>query len=221
MMRHYAMLIALLVFAGLTSACGSYANTVEGDVSVPSSNGPNPQNLPDPNAVPKPTTPNGYAVSPSPVTIEEVLVDPMGPNAGNQYIELFNASAFDADIGGWVLSDGNSSHTFAYGFTVAAGERVVVHVGATGTDTSADQFSPSFNTLGTQGSLALMRSGVDLVDYVQWGGSPNNFENTADQMAEWTQGDFITLPSEGQSINYDGTANDSSAWHAGNVTPGS
>lgn len=220
-MRQYAMLIALLVIAGMTSACSNYANTLNEDVDEPQATGPNPQGLPDPGGVPKPTTPNGYAVSPSPVTIEEVLVDPMGPDAGNQYIELFNASIFDADIGGWVLSDGYSSHTFPYGFRVNAGDRVLVHIGAAGADSPTNQFSPSFNTLSTQGSLALIRSGVDLVDYVQWGGSPNSFENTADQVAEWPIGDFLTLPQEGQSFHYDGTANDSSAWHAGNVTPGS
>lgn len=219
-MRHYAMLIALLVFAGLTSACGDYANTVKKDVGLPSSNGPNPQNLPDPNSVPKPSTPNGYAVSPSPVVIQEILVDAMGANAGNQYVELFNASAFDTDIGGWVLTDGGNSHTFPYGFRVGPGECVLVHIGAAGTDTSSDQFAPSFNTLQTQGSLALMRSGVDLVDFVQWGGTPNNFENTADQMAEWPAGDYVALPQPGESIHYDGTANDSTAWHTGVVTPG-
>src|SRR5690606_12820011 len=100
-MRHSALLFALVSIAALTTACGDYANTVSGDVSVPQASGPNPANLPNANHAPKPSTPDGYAVSPSPVTIEEVLVDAGGSVAGGQYVELFNASIYETDIGGW------------------------------------------------------------------------------------------------------------------------
>lgn len=219
-MRHFALLLALFALVTLTAACGDYANTVRKDVSVPQSNGPNPQNLPNPNTVPKPNTPQGYAVSPSPVTIEEVLVDPIGPRAGNQYVELFNASLYEADIGGWILTDGIHSHTFGYGFRVAPGARVLVHVGTAGIDTQADQFAPSFSVLQDAGSLALLRNGTELVDFVQWGADGQLFEVSAEQVGEWLSGDFVNLPTQGQSFHYDGTANDSSAWHHGNVSPG-
>lgn len=220
-MRHIALLFALFSLVMLTSACGDYANTVSGDVGVPSSNGPNPQNLPNANHVPKPTTPDGYVVSPSPVTIEEVLANPDGEIDGNQYVELFNASQYETDIGGWTLSDGMSTHTFPYGFRVAPGERVLVHVGVPGTSTELDQYAPGFAALDpAQGSLALLRGGIDLVDFVQWGAAGNHFEQAADQAGEWPIGDFVVPGSEGQSLNYSGTANDSSAWFADVVTPG-
>jgi hypothetical protein len=219
-MRNFALLLSLMALAVFTAACGDYANSVTSDVGTPQSNGPNPQNLPNPNTVPKPTPPPSYAITLSPVVIQEVLVDPAGPNAGSQYVELLNATSTAADIGGWTLTDGFSSHTFGYGFTVAAGERVVVHLGAGGTDTNLDQFSPSFNELSATGSMALLQSGIDLVDFVEWGAINQNFEATAAQLAEWSVGDFVTPPAEGLSFHYDGTANNSTAWYAGNLTPG-
>jgi hypothetical protein len=182
-MRNFALLLSLMALAVLTAACGDYANSVTSDVGTPKANGPNPQNLPNPNRVPKPTPPPSYSITLSPVVIQEVLVDPAGPNAGSQYVELLNATNTAADIGGWMLSDGFSSHTFAYGFTVAAGARVVIHLGSSGSDTMAEQFSPSFSELNANGSMALLQSGIDLVDFVEWGAFNQNFEATAAQLA--------------------------------------
>jgi len=206
----------------LLSACGDYANTVRGDVTVPLNSGANPPNLPDPNKVPKPTTPGGYAVSPSPVTIEEVLADPHGPDDGNQYVELFNASAFAADIGGWVLTTGPDAFTFPYGFTVPAGARVLVHVNNVGNADGGNVFASAIRTLDPNaGSLALLRAGMELVDFVQWGAAGNPFEGAAAGSGEWAVGDFVPRAVEGRSINYTGQANDSTAWFEGDITPGS
>jgi hypothetical protein len=219
-MRNFALLLSLAALTALTSACGDFANTVSGDTGLPQSNGPNPQNLPNPNTVPKPTPPPSYSITLSPVVIQEILVDPAGPNASSQYVELLNATSTAADIGGWMLTDGFSSHTFGYGFTVAPGARVVIHLGSNGNDTIAEQFSPSFGELNATGSMALMQSGIDLVDFVEWGAINQNFEATAAQLAEWTAGDFVATPVEGHSFHYDGTANNSTAWQAANPTPG-
>ncbi|MCA8914081.1 MAG: lamin tail domain-containing protein [Planctomycetes bacterium] len=219
-MRNFAILLSLLLIAAVTSACGDYANTVTSDVMVPQANGPNPQNLPNANSVPKPTPPGGYTVSPTPVVVSEVMVDPTGPNAGNQFVELFNSSNTPVDIGGWMLTDGFSNHTFGYGFQLAANARVLIHVGASGTDTGTEQFSPSFAELQATGSMVLLQSGTTLVDFVEWGADAQNFEGTADQLQEWTAGDFLAAAAEGLSYHYDGTANNSTAWTAANPTPG-
>jgi hypothetical protein len=218
-MRYFTMLSVLAV-ALLISGCGSYANSVTGDVAVPQSNGPNPQNLPNPNTVPKPTPPGGYAVSPTPVVIQEILVDPIGPNAGQQFVELFNSSNSPVDIGGWMVTDGFNSHTFAYGFQLDPGACVVLHLGASGTDSATEQFVPSFGELQASGSMVLLRNGSELVDFVEWGAAQQNFEGTADQLGEWTAGDFVALPAEGLSFHYDGNANNSTAWLEANATPG-
>jgi hypothetical protein len=148
------------------------------------------------------------------------MVDPGGPNAGSQFVELFNATNMPADIGGWMVTDGFSSHTFAYGFTLTAGQRVVIHIGAGGTDTNVEQFSPSFAELQTTGSMALLQGGIDLVDFVEWGAINQNFEGTATQLSEWHAGDFVQVPAEGLSMNYNGTANTSAAWQGVIPTPG-
>ncbi|MBE7491298.1 MAG: lamin tail domain-containing protein [Planctomycetes bacterium] len=220
-MRRVALFAALGGLMAVLSACGDYANTTKGTVTMPNSNGPNPQNLPNPNTVPKPVTPYGYAVSASPVTIEEVLIDPAGPNAGFQYVELFNASAFVADIGGWVLTNGADSYTFPYGFRVNSGARVLVHIGAAGTNDDANQFAPSFGELDVDtGSLALLRHGSDVVDFVQWGNAGNALENAAVLVGEWVAGDYVLRAQEGRSIHYTGLANDSSAWFEDTISPG-
>jgi hypothetical protein len=219
-MRNFALLLSLMTLAAFVGACGDYANSVSSDVGTPSANGPNPQNLPNPNTVPKPTPPSSYGITLSPVVIQEVLVDPAGPNTGSQYVELLNATSMAADIGGWMLTDGFSSHTFPYGFTVAAGARVVIHVGSSGTDTGAEQFSPSFGELYATGSMALLQGGIDLVDFVEWGAINQNYEATAAQLAEWTAGDFVTPPAEGLSFHYDGISNTSASWQGANPTPG-
>lgn len=220
-MRRVALLIALGGLVALLSACGDYANTTKGTVTIPSSNGPNPGNLPNPNTVPKPLTPHGYAVSLSPVTIEEVLVDPMGPNAGMQYVELFNASLYEADLGGWVLTNGQDSFTFAYGFKVASKARVLVHIGTAGTPDSGNQFAPSFGELDpAQGSLALLRAGSDVVDFVQWGNSGQPLEGAAVLVGEWLGGDYVLRAAEGRSIHYTGTASNSTAWFEDAISPG-
>lgn len=220
-MRRVALLFALGGLVALLSACGDYANTATGTVTMPNSCGPNPQNLPNPNTVPKPVTPQGYAVSLSPVTIEEVLVDPAGANTGAQYIELFNASQFQADIGGWVLTNGNDTYTFPYGFRVDPSARVLVHVGAAGSNDAANQFAPSFSELDVNaGSLALLRAGSDVVDFVQWGASGNAYEGAAVLVGEWVNGDYVLRAQEGRSIHYNGTSSSSAAWSEGATSPG-
>lgn len=220
-MRRVALLVALGGLVALLSACGDYANTVSGDVSLPNSNGPNPANLPNPNTVPKPLTPQGYAVSLSPVTIEEVLIDPAGANTGLQYVEMFNASAFEASIGGWVLTNGTDSFTFPYGFRVPSQGRVLIHIGAAGTADATNQFAPSFGELPvTAGSLALLRAGSDVVDFVQWGASGNAFEGAAVLVGEWVGSDYVLRAQEGRSIHYNGTASNSSAWFEDTISPG-
>ena len=212
-------LTALALF--LLTACGDYANTVKGDVGLPNANGPNPNGLPNANTVPKPGTPSGYPVSATPVVISEVLVDPMGPDTGAQFVELFNSSSLLVDIGGWTVTDGVTAYTFPYGFRIDATARVVLHIGAAGADTDAERFAPYFPTLdAVQGSLALLRGGNEIVDYVQWGGTPNAYEVAAASVGEWSVGDFVVRPAEGLSEHYDGSASNSSAWHESSPTPG-
>ena len=188
-MRRMFFLICLATLSVAAVGCGSYANSVEGDISTPQANGPNPANLPNANRVPKPGTPNGYPVSISPVTVEELAL------SGPQWVELYNSTAFEADIGGWSLVDAWSAHTFPFGFKLAAGDRVVVYLTQSGIDTGNEQFAPSFMPLNVaEGSVALVRGGGELMDFVQWGNSSQAFESAAVQVGEWAPGDYVNVP---------------------------
>lgn len=220
-MRHVMMIAAISTAALVLFGCGDYANTLKGPAVPPRASGPNPNNLPNPNAVPKPGGGQGYMVNHSPVVFSEVMLDPVGANAGNQYVELLNTSGLDSDIGGWTLSDGTFTFTFPFGFRISAGARVVVCLGASGASTAGIQFAPSFAELPlNQGSVALLRGGSEVVDYLQWGGSPNAFESAAAGYLVWPAGDFVTLPAEGLSVHFMGGTAGSSNWAGAGPTPG-
>ncbi len=209
------MVGSLAFTAVLATACGDYANSLRGDPFVPNGTGPNPNNLPNANGVPNPGSGGGHAVSVSPVVISEVLVDPNGPNAGYQFAELWNTGATSLGLGGWKLTAGNSTFPFPYGCNLSAGGRVVVNLGAAGATTSLEQFAPSFGELLGAGSLALLRGGSELVDFVQWGSSGQAYEAAAASAGRWTAGYALNVPAEGLSLHYD-----SAGGNEGACTPG-
>jgi hypothetical protein len=220
-MRGIFLLVGALCVAALLAACGDFANTVNRDIFVPMPTGPNPNNLPDPNYVPKPGMAHdqGYDVALSPVVMDELFTDADG--IAHAWLELFNTTATPVDIGGWTLTDGFSSYTMPYGTTVDAGARMLVHFGAAGTDSAAERFAPAFGTVNPRrGSLALMRYGTELVHFVQWGEAGNPLEDAAAAAGAWIAGDFTPAAPVDRSLQYDGSANDSSAWHIGAPTPG-
>jgi hypothetical protein len=60
---------------------------------------------------------------PSGVVINEILPSPEGPDAEEEWIELFNQNNFEVDISGWQLSDsvgGTKNFTFSEGATIKA-----------------------------------------------------------------------------------------------------
>jgi hypothetical protein len=220
-MRHVLKLSVLSIAAFLLVGCGNYANILKGPAVPPQSSGPNPNNLPNPNTVPKPGAGQGSMVNHSPIVFSEVLLNPTGVDAGNQFAELVNTSGLDSDVGGWTVSDGTSSFTFPFGFRIAAGSRVLICLGASGSASNAIQFAPSFNVLPlNQGSLALLRGGSEVVDYLQWGGTPNTFEAAAANNQVWPSGEYVVAAPEGQSLNFLGGTAGASNWHAGSATPG-
>lgn len=64
------------------------------------------------------------------VVINELLPDPPGADAGQEWVELYNASSVAVDLEGWRIEAGTSSfrvrHTFAFGVTLAPGAYLVV-----------------------------------------------------------------------------------------------
>lgn len=108
------------------------------------------------------------------VDFTEILIDPIGPNAGHQLVELHNTGNVAADLTGWTLVTPAGTYSMP-AVSVAAGAFVLLHVAASGANTMTDLFLPSMPALGNVGSLALFRSGAtsnpaDLLDFVSWGG---------------------------------------------------
>jgi hypothetical protein len=50
----------------------------------------------------------GFFVT-EPVVINEIMFDPEGPDAGNEWVELYNLSDTSPNIGGWVISNRDAS----------------------------------------------------------------------------------------------------------------
>lgn len=61
------------------------------------------------------------------VVLNEVELDPAGPDAGAQWVEVLNAADMSVDMSGWTIeADGGVVHAFAQGASLGPGERVVV-----------------------------------------------------------------------------------------------
>ncbi|MFO1077217.1 MAG: lamin tail domain-containing protein [Planctomycetota bacterium] len=115
-----------------------------------------------------------FAAAQDRVRISEILIDPVGPNAGNQIVELHNYGNLTIDLTGWNLVVTNATVGLP-GIALPAGQYTQLHVGANGVSNPGDIFLPGMPVLGASGSLALFRSPLianpaDLVDFVSWGG---------------------------------------------------
>lgn len=95
------------------------------------------------------------------VVINEIMADP-SPVVGlpnTEFIELFNRSTANFDIGGWTFSDGSSTGTIG-NYVLAAGDYVIVCANA---DTSL--FSPFGSVVGVSSFPSLNNAGDNLKIY--------------------------------------------------------
>ncbi len=156
------------------------------------------------------------------LVINEVLVDPVGPDSGHQIVELANLTGSAVRTNGWYLCVSFSCAPLP-DVNVPSNGYLRVHIGASGTDSAADCYLPppiwtAYQDLQPTGTILLNRTSCltcdsDIVDFVSWGGG------TADALravgvGQWsTVGDTVTLPpGEGQSIAYKGGGDASSSW---------
>lgn len=130
----------------------------------------------------------------------EVLVDPVGPNAGAQVVELTNQEFLPVDLSGWFLV--TSAGSYALPASVLPAQGVAqLHLGQSGTSTPTDLFLPSVPPLASVDSLALFRSAAttnpaDLVDFVAWGGGQTSIV-VAVQAGQWpSPQDTVPLPGQ-------------------------
>ena len=70
----------------------------------------------------KPKHPQGIITYPGGIVVNEVLPSPEGPDAENEWIEIFNENIFEVDISGWKISDtvgSVKSYTFSKGIKIS------------------------------------------------------------------------------------------------------
>lgn len=136
---------------------------------------------------------------------------------GQDLIEIANLGAASGDLRSYrlaVAGTGTGVVITNVDFPMAAGTRVTLHTGQSGTNTASDIFLPAIGDLGdAAGSVALYvpsslaplnaLTNKDLmIDFVQWGagGQPN--ETTAGLNTFWTAGTSINNVAPGHSIEY-------------------
>ena len=115
-----------------------------------------------------------FASAQASVRITEILLDPIGPNAGNQLVELHNTGNTSADFTGWNLVTPLGTYSLPP-VVLPPYAHALLHVAATGISTASDLYLPAMPALGISGSLGLFRSAAtsnpaDLLDFVSWGG---------------------------------------------------
>lgn len=129
----------------------------------------------------------------------EILIDPIGPNAGFQLVEMHNTGNQVADLTGWHLVTPQGTYAMP-SVSVPIGGFVMLHVAASGLSTATDIYLPTIPTLGTSGSLAMFRSAATsspsaIVDFVSWGGGQGAIA-VAMVANRWTSAnDTVQVPS--------------------------
>ena len=153
------------------------------------------------------------------VVINEVFYDPEGPDAGNEWIELYN-NGDEISLDGYCLYASGEHYVFNP-FSLNAGAYVVIHWNADGIDTPTDLYTGTSewtNMGNTSGSVALWNTHDShtqdtIVDYMEYGAGAQTYEGTAVAAGIWTAGDFAVDVAETHSLEYDGSGDDvGSAW---------
>ncbi len=153
--------------------------------------------------------PNACAAPKPMVVLNEVLVDPVGDNSGNQQIEIRNLEASPMDLSDWQICFQFLYWPLPAGTTLGAGEHLVVHLNASGVDDAFHKYTGPIGDLGPSDAFALYLPIADMaefddpakiIDFVQWGASGQPRENVADAAGVWTAGDFLATPGVGHSL---------------------
>jgi hypothetical protein len=106
--------------------------------------------------------------------LTEVLVDPIGPNAGNQIVEITVNHTLAVDATGFQLVSWPNAAPFPP-ITLPTDQILRLHLGTAGMNTIADLFFPTMPVLTANATLAIYDSNqftnaTSLVDFVSWGG---------------------------------------------------
>jgi len=138
------------------------------------------------------------------VVINEIFYNPIGVDAGLEWIELYNPSAEPKLLIGYDLYAAGTYYTFG-DFTLSPGSFVVVHINTIGTNTATDLYQGTSDNMGnTSGAIALFesaRSNLTIIDFMKYGdsASTNTWQSAAVGAHIWTAGDYVPASQEGYS----------------------
>jgi len=146
------------------------------------------------------------------VYINEVLYNPVGPDGGNQLIELVNTSGSSVDLSNWSLCIQFNYKRFPLGATIPAGGLYVVHINATGSNTATEMYTGPYVNINSAGdgvglyhTYFSFSTAGNMEDYVEFGSAGQPRENTANTAGIWTAGTYLPLGAEGQSAAWNGS----------------
>jgi plastocyanin len=148
--------------------------------------------------------------------------------AGQDRVLITNAGNAAGNLGRYRVAVNNGTTALTLpgpDLVVPAGGRVILHLGASGTNTATEVFLPTAADLGASGSFALyapntvgtaLTDANMLVDFVQWGAAGQPNETTAQTAGVWTVGQAAATaqppdPAVGHSISFCGAATDRGA----------
>ncbi|MCB9885647.1 MAG: hypothetical protein H6838_09155 [Planctomycetes bacterium] len=131
------------------------------------------------------------------IEITEVLIDPVGVNAGRQVVE-FEVGNAPVDTTSFVFVVGSSAVPFP-SLVLPAGQRLRAHLGASGVSSVADLYFPTCPTLAAADSIAIydqnaLQVPAALVDFVAWGSSSAPLSNIAVLAGRWPSTLVFAVP---------------------------
>lgn len=148
------------------------------------------------------------------VVINEVMYDPSGTDIGKEWIELKNTGTISVTITGYDLNAVSGDYYTFPTLSVPSGAFVVVHWRSNGTDDTDFSDNVAHLYTGTtgfddnmgdsKGWVALFdsttHSSLHIIDYIEYGGGDQTWENAAVNAGIWTEDDFIPDVEGGHSI---------------------
>lgn len=155
--------------------------------------------------------PGAGANNRSGVFINEIVLDPVGEDAGNQYVELVNAGPGPVDLHGWSICTEFSYRAFPSGARIPPFQTYVIYLGRGGeSDTATTWNTGPYVTLTPNGSFGLYRTvggyttPENLEDFIQWGTTGQDLENVGIAAGIWSAGLALTPGAEGSALAFTG-----------------
>lgn len=145
--------------------------------------------------------------------ISELMLDPAGPDAGNQYVEITNLGPAEVNLSTWSICTQIQYRQFPHAARIAPYGTFLIYInrGGTPADTVSTWHTGPYVTLTANGSFGLYHSvggyttPFYMEDFVQWGATGQHLENVAIAAGIWSVGNSLTFPPEGSVLAYRGT----------------